>query len=165
MYEIIDEKVIENCELNDACDEGLNWLRKTPRTYQDLRTYRMEWFRWMAEHCTLPTVLEKLSTDTDAYVRRNIAANQQTPVTVLEKLSTDTDADVRYGVAANQQTPVTVLEKLSTDTVAYVRYGVAANQQTPVTVLEKLSTDTVADVRRNAKRTLHNAVGVEVAGE
>ena len=81
MYEIIDEKVIENCELNDACDEGLHWLRKTPRTYQDLRTYRMEWFRWMAEHCTLPTVLEKLSTDTDAYVRYGVAANQQTPVT------------------------------------------------------------------------------------
>ena len=123
MNEVIDERVIENCELNNACDEGLNWLRKKPRTYQQLGKYRREWIVWLARYGTLPSVLEKLAKDSDADVRWTVAGNAQTPVVVLEKLATDSHADVRGNVAGNAQTPVVVLEKLATDSATYVRWN------------------------------------------
>ena len=56
--------------------------------------------------------------------------NSNTPVTVLELLSKDSDAYVRRGVAQNPNTPVTVLElSLSKDSDAYVRWGGAQEPQ------------------------------------
>ncbi|HEY1210004.1 MAG TPA: HEAT repeat domain-containing protein, partial [Terracidiphilus sp.] len=121
MNELITQDVIDNCEHKHACDQGLNWLRRKPRTYVDLRNKSLDWFRRLAQYSTIPTVLEKLATDSDADVRWNVAYNAHTPVVVLEKLATDSDADVRRNVAYNAHTPVVVLEKLATDSDADVR--------------------------------------------
>ena len=57
---------------------------------------------WIAQNPSTPVaVLERLSGDADAYVRRYVAQNPSTPVAVLERLSGDADADVRRGVAQN----------------------------------------------------------------
>ena len=125
VQEIIDEKVIGDCEMQGACNAGLDWLRKKPRTYKQLSTKSKDWLRWLAQHSTLPYVLEKLSADSDSYVRRFVAQNAATPVPVLEKLSADSDTDVRRGVAQNAATPV--LEKLSADSDTDVRLYVALN--------------------------------------
>ena len=99
MGSVIDEKVIENCEHNGACDEGLNWLRLKARTFAQLSKYKTSWLMWMAKHITLAFVLELLSKDSVADVRWGVAQNPNTPVTVLELLSKDSDAYVRRGVA------------------------------------------------------------------
>ncbi|WP_263334509.1 hypothetical protein [Acidicapsa dinghuensis] len=144
---VIDEKVIENCEINDACEAGLSWLRKKPRSFADLRDHRMDWYRWLAEHCTISDVLDQLATDTVAYVRCGVAENAATPPATLRQLATDTEADVRCGVAKNAATPPATLRQLATDTEADVRWGVAKNAATPPATLQQLATDTVADVR------------------
>jgi hypothetical protein len=148
---IIEEKVIANCWLHGACAEGLNWLREKPRTFVELRSHSLAWWRWLAQHCSHPDVLEKLASDPDADVRYYIAQNSNTPVTTLEKLASDPDADVRYYIARNSNTPVTTLEKLASDPNAAVRYKIARNANTPVTTLEKLASDPDAAVRREAK--------------
>lgn len=84
MDSVIDDKVIEDCELNGACDSGLNWLRLKARTFKQLRKYKCSWLVWMAKHITLAFVLELLSKDADADVRRSVAQNPNTPVPVLE---------------------------------------------------------------------------------
>ena len=71
MNEVIDEKVIEACEIAGACNEGLNWLRAQPRTFSDMRTYRPEWLRWMAGNIGDVEVLTKLAEDTISDVRCN----------------------------------------------------------------------------------------------
>lgn len=60
---IIEEKVIANCELHGACAEGLNWLREKPRTFVELRSHSLAWWRWLAQHCSHPDVLEKLASN------------------------------------------------------------------------------------------------------
>jgi hypothetical protein len=95
LEEIIDEKVIENCEINGACETGLNWLRRQPRTYGELCEQKPDWWQWLANNCSLPAVLEKLATDQAADVRRGVAQNANTPGSALEKLATDQDAYVR----------------------------------------------------------------------
>ena len=70
LQEIIDDKVIENCALNGACDVGLEWLRRKPRTYADLRQLHKDWYNWLAQRSSLPAVLEKLAGDQYSYVRR-----------------------------------------------------------------------------------------------
>ena len=93
--EIIDEKIIEDCEMNGACDDGLNWLRAKARTFQELRDHNLSWYEWLASHSTIPSVLEKLAADQAADVRYCVAQNANAPVAVLEKLAADQDADVR----------------------------------------------------------------------
>ena len=119
--EIIDEKVIKDCEINGACDLGLSWLRAKPRTFEQLRDCKLDWFRWLAQHTTISVIPEKLSADSNYYVRWGVALNAHTPVKVLEKLSADSDNSVRWGVALNAHTPVKVLEKLSADSDNGVR--------------------------------------------
>ena len=93
--DVIDAKVIEACEMDGACDAGLNWLLQKPRTYQDLRNKSMEWYKWLASHKNYPATLELLAKDADVYVRRGIAGNGNTPVATLELLAKDADVDVR----------------------------------------------------------------------
>jgi hypothetical protein len=95
LNELIDEKVIENAEINDACDAAVDWTREKPRTYGELRKENPSWMIWLTQNTTLNYVLEKLSTDTYSDVRRGVAQNAATPVAVLEKLSTDTYSYVR----------------------------------------------------------------------
>ena len=95
LEEIIDETVIENCELRGACKPGLRWLRSKPRTYANLRSSRFKWYRWLSTYCTLPRVLAKLAADQDVYVRWLVARNSNSPVAVLKKLAADKDASVR----------------------------------------------------------------------
>ena len=99
--DVIDEKVIEACELAEACEAGLGWLRATPRTYAQLREHSMDWYKWLASHRNYPEVLELLSKDAVYYVRRGVAQNPNTPISTLELLSKDADNDVRWGVAQN----------------------------------------------------------------
>ena len=110
MSDIIDEKVIEACELDGACNSGLTWLRSKPRTFADLRAYFRDWYQWLANHAVPVPVLELLAKDSHVDVRRGVAKNQNTPVPVLELLAKDSHVDVRRGVAENQNTPVPVLE-------------------------------------------------------
>jgi hypothetical protein len=70
LEEIIDQKVIKNCEINNACEPGLTWLEAKPRTYADLRKKSMDWYQWLSRNSTLPAVLEKLALDSDDDVRR-----------------------------------------------------------------------------------------------
>ena len=100
--EIIDERVIEDCEINRACDSGLSWLRARPRTLEQLRDYKLDWFKWLAQHTTVPALLEKLSADSNNEVRWCVAQNAHTPVKVLEKLSDDSDNDVRWEAKKNK---------------------------------------------------------------
>ena len=158
--EIIDERVIEDCEINGACDSGLSWLRAMPRTLEQLRDYKLDWFRWLAQYTTVPALLEKLSADSDNDMRKGVAQNAHTPVKVLEKLSADSYYGVRWGVAQNAHTPAKVLEKLSADSDNDVRREVAQNAHTPVKVLEKLSADSDNVVRKCVAQNAHTPVKV-----
>jgi Leucine rich repeat variant len=152
--EVIDEKLIEACEIAGACDEGLSWLRKQPRTFGEMRNYKLSWLQWMADNLRDSAVLEKLAGDAHYGVRCGVASNANTPVAVLEKLAGDADNDVRCGVASNANTPVAVLEKLAGDADHDVRWRVASNANTPVAVLEKRAGDADYGVRREAKKSL-----------
>lgn len=66
---ILDQKFIEACELDGACDDGLRWARRKPRTFADLRGYSMVWYRWVASHKNYPEVLELLAKDQAQSVR------------------------------------------------------------------------------------------------
>ena len=74
--EIIDETVIEDCEMQIACEPGLKWLRSKSRTFNQLKENHPDWWNWLAEHTTLPVVLEKLATDSVADVRRGAKKNK-----------------------------------------------------------------------------------------
>jgi hypothetical protein len=100
--EIIDEKVIEDCEINGACGSCLSWLRARPRTFEQLRNHKLDWFQWLAHHTTIPALLDKLSADSDNDVRRGVAGNPNTPVKVLDKLSADSYYDVRWEAKKNK---------------------------------------------------------------
>ena len=122
MNDVIDEQVIEACELEGACREGLTFLLEAPRTIQELRDRSLNWLAWMASHKNYPPVLELLAKDADVDVRGGVAQNAQTPTPVLELLAKDADVDVRMHVAQNAQTPTAVLELLAKDADAYVRF-------------------------------------------
>ena len=94
--EIIDEKIIENCEVNGACSEGLEWLREKPRTFSELKIHSKSWFNWLAENSSLPEVLSKLAEDANSDVRYYVAGNTNSPVEVLSKLAEDANSAVRY---------------------------------------------------------------------
>ncbi|HEY1810622.1 MAG TPA: hypothetical protein VGG42_18820, partial [Acidobacteriaceae bacterium] len=115
MDSIIDEKIIEACEAEDACEEGLSWLRKKPRSFADLKRLKPEWYRWLAAHKNYPATLELLAKDADADVRWSVAGNAATPPATLELLAKDADAYVRRSVAGNAATPPATLELLAKD--------------------------------------------------
>jgi hypothetical protein len=87
----IDEGVIQDCISYGAEENCVAWLRSKPRTLRQLRHDHKKWFVQLSERTTIPTVLEILSTDEDANVRRNVAANPYTPKPVLKNMATDTD--------------------------------------------------------------------------
>jgi hypothetical protein len=134
-------------------------------------------------HNTPPTVLEQLAQDPDLGVRRNVAANPNTPSATLhrfvaekpvfvillqgvaanrsttpetlELLAADTDDDVRIDVARNPQTDEASLRRLATDSVMFVRLHVALNPNAPRDVLVSLNhLDGQAVVRQAAASTL-----------
>ena len=105
----------------------------------------------LAANTTDPEVLEKLSTDGSASVRRYVAEHPSCPPHVLEKpLSKDRNEYVRASVAGNKNCPPHVLEKtLSTDSFWVVRRSVAENENCPPHVLEEpLSKDKNEEVRK-----------------
>src|ERR1035437_2479518 len=100
--DVVDEKVIEACEMGGACSSGLKWLRSSPRSYSELRAYSLDWYKWMASHKNFPATLELLAKDSAVDVRRGIAENASTPVATLELLAKDSAVDVRWGIAENR---------------------------------------------------------------
>jgi hypothetical protein len=121
--DVIDEKVIKACEIAGACSSGLTWLMKKPRTYKELRSHSLDWYRWLASHKNYPDVLELLAKDADVDVRRGVAQNATTPPATLELLAKDADVDVRWGVAQNATTPPATLELLAKDASVDVRWA------------------------------------------
>ena len=60
-------------------------------------------------------------------MRFSVAGNINTPVNLLEFLSNDSDALVRKSVAKNPNTPLRILKKLANDSDALVRESVSEN--------------------------------------
>ena len=75
--------------------------------------------------------LHKLDTNSDVL--------QITNVETLQKLAKSSDAKVRMEVAANQNTPEEVLKELSEDKEYMVKQEVAFNPNTPTEVLSNLA--------------------------
>jgi hypothetical protein len=103
--DVIDEKVIEACELEGACEQGLNWLREKPKTYSELRKRQQQWVMWMASHKNYPATLELLAKDSDVYVRWGVAANPSAPTATLELLAKDSDVYVRWDAKKTLRRP------------------------------------------------------------
>ena len=102
----------------------------------------------LAANTTDPEVLEQLSTDGSASVRRYVAEHPSCPPHVLEKpLSKDKDDLVRAGVAANKNCLPHVLIELSKDGKSSVRLSVAGNPNCPEPVLINLCDDPIKYVR------------------
>ncbi|WP_373479225.1 hypothetical protein [Geminocystis sp.] len=115
------------------------------------------------------SLLEKLATDSDRWIRSYVAKNPNTPVTSLENLAIDSDSNVRYRVVSNpnitkqikekvllfneyyttHKFPTDILKQLAVDSRTSVRSYVASNQNTPVVLLEKLATDSDSGVCRD----------------
>lgn len=92
-------------------------------------------------------LLEKLSVDSNPWVRSSVGSNCKCPSILIEKLSSDLSSDVRSTVAANPATPLSILELLAVDSQFTVRTGVARNISTPLRILEGLSKDSNYEVR------------------
>lgn len=103
---------------------------------------------------TLPTVLKKLSEETNERVRCRVAENRNTPPEVLVALSQDESAEVRLSVVENVNTPQFILEVLSKDDSEDVRLGMAENRHIPPEILHKLAEDKNIFVASCAARTL-----------
>ena len=74
--------------------------------------------------------LEKLSHDSDAGVRANVAANRATPGSILRQLATDSSTDVRWEVAKNPNTPADVFTNFANDPALCVRQTAARDTRT-----------------------------------
>ena len=72
---------------------------------------REEATRWAS-----PETLEKMSKDTDAWVRRNVAMNEMTPKKTLLELANDADADVVSSLTLNKNCPKEVWEVVLNNT-------------------------------------------------
>jgi hypothetical protein len=126
----IDEEVIRDCVSFGAEEHCVAWLRSKPRTLRQLRHDHKKWFTKLSVCTTILTVLEVLSTDEDANVRRTVAANANTPGFVLEKMATDLNEEVRRSVGNNTHSPAALLKKLATNRDSELRIAVARNDNT-----------------------------------
>jgi hypothetical protein len=93
--DLIDEKVIMQCEMAGVCESGLTWLREKPRTYANLRDESLGWYCWMANHINYAPTLKLLAKDASDYVRAGVARNAATPSPALELLAKDAHYTVR----------------------------------------------------------------------
>lgn len=84
-------------------------------------------------------------------VRYKVATHVTASEDVLQKLSTDESALVRKGVAMNFYTPQQVLETLAGDKSSEVRRAVARNYNAPKKVFEILINDVEEEIRQIAK--------------
>lgn len=74
--------------------------------------------------------LDKLSKDSDAGVRANVAANRATSVSILRQLATDPAVDVRWMVAKNPNTPADLFTDFANDPALCVRQNAAKDPRT-----------------------------------
>jgi hypothetical protein len=72
---------------------------------------RIEATRWAS-----PETLEKMSKDTDSWVRRHVAMNEMTPKKTLLELANDADADVASALTSNKNCPKEVWEVVLSNT-------------------------------------------------
>jgi len=63
-----------------------------------------------------PETLEKMSKDTDSWVRRHVAMNEMTPKKTLLELANDADADVVSALTSNKNCPKEVWEVVLSNT-------------------------------------------------
>src|ERR1035437_6535714 len=139
--DIIDEEVIQDCVRYGAEDKCLAWLRTKPRTLRQLHHDHKKWFTQLSVSTTIPTVLEVLSTDKDANVRRNVAVNTYTPKPVLKNMATGSDWEVLKSIGSNPNSPATLLKKMAASKESQIRIAVALNENVPLSVLIMLSRD------------------------
>ena len=122
-----------------------------------------EWDRLVASEMPVhPDLLACLATDPNERVRREVAANWNTPAEVLTGLATDPDPYTRVGVAGNAHTPVGTLVLLADDASPKLRESVAWNSNTPTCILDRLSRDDHHGVRMGAASNRNTSPGVLV---
>ncbi len=104
------------------------------------------------------SLLEKLSTDPDCYVRAEVAINPRSPKAVILKLSRDKNDLVRSYAGMNLWIPEKRLSELAEDGKAIVRRGVARNGNCPKAILKRLMKDRMESVKVCAKRTFEKRI-------
>ena len=98
--DVIGEDVIAACEAAGACEPGLTWAREQPRTFRQLREYKIFWMAWIAENIKMQEILVALAGYPYAYLRQAVAANPSTPSEILAALADDEERNVRGAAAA-----------------------------------------------------------------
>ena len=121
LSDVIGNDLIAVYEGLDASADALRWLLAKPRTFGELRSKEIDWFRWMAANAHDKDILENLSQDSDSDVRMWVAYNPLTPGLVLEKLAEDPIVFVRREVAQNKSAPTPLLARLNKDNDLAVR--------------------------------------------
>ena len=92
-------------------------------------------------------LLDQLSHDARAYVRKQVARNRSCQPAVLARLAVD-EPDIRATVAENTASPQELLVSLATDPKGEVRYALAANPACPPLVLARLAAVNSRSFRR-----------------
>jgi hypothetical protein len=103
LSDVIGDDLIAVYEGLYLTEDAVLWLRKTPRTFGELRAEEIDWLRWMAANVSDKDVLQNLSEDPDTDVRMWVACNPMTPELTLGKLAEDPVVFVRRGVAQNKR--------------------------------------------------------------
>jgi hypothetical protein len=94
--------------------------------------------------------LRLLATDTNFWVRFEVARNPATPVDALRRLAKDEHGGVRAAVAGNPNTPADFLLLLLDDEGQGVRAMLAQNPNTPQDILAVLAEDLDEEVAQTA---------------
>ena len=133
-------------------------VRRALAARQDLSINQMQklsldsdvWVRvWLARNPAIDrNTMLFLAHDQADEVRRGIARNIRCPLALLEQLANDASAWVRAAVAYQSNASTDLLVQLSGDDDVDVLSGVAANSHTPKLILQGLLGHAEADVRR-----------------
>ena len=96
---------------------------------------------------TIPEILEYLSHDSSADVRRNVAINPNTPISVLRTLAGDDDLRVCRALVHREDLSSDILEQLSYVDDYEVKRGVIEDYNTKNAVLRRMLSDKDEDIR------------------
>lgn len=104
-------------------------------------------------------ILDRLSQDTDVWVRAAVAKNPNATLNTLMRMTLDPETMVRYQMVVRTKSEA-ILRALHRDTNAAVRFLVAGASTVPFDVLLILAEDDDDDVRESALQNLDRRGGL-----
>lgn len=118
---------------DDNNEDILKWLILNNQSTQNTKNKAARTLK-----TTVPELIDELTKNNKADIRKAIAQSKDTPAEVLKILSDDREDDVRRSVAENPHVTPDLLERLGNESSHYVLVAVAKNPKTPTAVLNRL---------------------------